>query len=63
MNRHDEHAWRAQIKETHRRRAKSPRRLSRHYPRLRARRTWSAMPALKVALGVAVVLLLIRLAV
>lgn len=62
MNRHDEKVWRAQISRTHRPRAPK-RKLSRHYPRLRARRTWNALPMLKVALAIGLVLVIIRLAV
>lgn len=62
MNRHDEQVWRAQISRSHRPRAPK-RKLSRHYPRLRARLGWNAVPALRWGLAVAVILLLIRLAI
>lgn len=62
MSRHDEKVWRAQISRSHRPRAPK-RKLSRHYPRLRARLGWNAVPALKVALAISVVLVLIRLAI
>lgn len=62
MNRHDEQVWRAQISRSHRPRAPK-RKLSRHYPRVRARRDWNAVPALRWGLAVAVILLLIRLAI
>lgn len=62
MSRHDEKVWRAQISRSHRPRAPK-RKLSRHYPRVRARRDWNAVPALRWGLAVAVILLLIRLAI
>ena len=60
MSRHDENIWRAQLRA---RRPHVKRKLSRHYPRLRARRAWNALPMLKVALGVAVVLVLLKVAI
>ena len=59
MSRHDEAVWRSQIANARTRRGKAPRRLSRHYRRIRPYRAWNALPVLKVALVSALALVAI----